>query len=91
MSDVIDARHGVNGAPCRKKFRRDFNHLEETLGGQLAQDGEEMSLCGVDNGADREERAHDMYLSVLVNTYKGDALQAGDQHFPQREMRKEGV
>ena len=32
-----------------------------------------------------------MHPSILVDAYECDALQAGDRHLPQREMRKEGV
>ena len=88
---MINVRHGANGAPCREKIRQDLHHWGEALDGQLAQAGEDTELCGVDVDADREERVHEMHPSVLVDAYKGDALQARDRHLPQREMRKEEV
>ena len=63
----------------------------KALDGQFSQAGEETALRGVNNNADGTERVHDMHPSVLVNAYECDALQAGDRHPPQQNMRKEGV
>ena len=44
MSDVVDSRHSVNGAPCHEGLIGDLHHRGEALGRQLAQVGKETSL-----------------------------------------------
>ena len=74
-----------------KKIRQYLHHRGEALGGQIYQAGKKTALSGVDVDTDEEEQVHEMHPAVLVDTYEGDALQAGNWYLPQRKMQKEGV